>query len=92
MKSFFRKIFSPLLNYFESGNEAYKYKKSHRMVLIAVGCLFLLLAFVSLAAAFVTSPTGAIIPFSLFFFGGLLCIIIGALGTNRAVAKIWGSK
>jgi len=92
MKTRLRKIFSPVLNFFETGNEAYIYKKSHRMALIVVGCLCLLLAFVSLAAALFTSPTGAIIPFSIFFLGGSLCLIIGALGTDRAVAKIWGSR
>lgn len=92
MKSLLRKIFSPILKRFELGTEAYNYKKSHRVILIVVGCLFQVLAFASLAATIATSPWGAIIPFSIFFLGGLLCIVIGAVGTDRAVAKIWGSK
>lgn len=92
MKSSFRTLFSPILKYFESGVGSYNYKKSHRIILIVVGCLFLLLSFISIAGGLATSLMGAAIPFLVFFLGGLLCLAIGALGTDRAVAKIWGTK
>ena len=28
----------------------------------------------------------------IFFIGGFICAIVGILGTDHAVAKIWGSK
>lgn len=92
MKSTMRKIFSPILGYFESGEGTYSYKKSHRTILIVVGSLFLILSSISVAAIVATSQLGAVIPILVFFITGLVCLVVGGLGTDRAVAKIWGSK
>lgn len=92
MKSTMRKLFSPILNYFESGDEAYSYRKSHRTILFIVGGLFWVLALVSLAAAAVTLQLAAAIPFLVFFILGCVCLVVGALGSDRAVAKIWGNR
>ncbi len=92
MKSSFRTLFAPILGYFELGEGPFSYKKSHRIILIVVGCLFLLLAFISIAGGLASSIMGAVIPFLVFFLGGSLCLVIGALGTDRAVAKIWGTR
>ncbi|HEY7772699.1 MAG TPA: hypothetical protein VIC26_05940 [Marinagarivorans sp.] len=35
---------------------------------------------------------GAWIPVIVFFAGGSLCLIVGLLGNNRAIATLWGSK
>lgn len=92
MKAHLRKIFSPILNIFEAGDGEYRYKDSYRTILIAVGALFLLLAFVSLTAAFYTAQAGAWLPFIVFFGAGCVCGIVGFLGSDRAVAKIWGNR
>ncbi|GAA0426802.1 hypothetical protein GCM10009133_39220 [Cocleimonas flava] len=92
MKSSFRALLSPILKLFESGEGPYNYKKSHRTILNVVGCLFILLSLVTVAGGLASSLMGAIIPFLVFFLGGLLCLVIGTLGTDRAVAKIWGTK
>lgn len=92
MKAMMRKIFSPILGYFESGEDEYSYKKSHRTILVVVGCLFLVLCGISAAAAVVTSQLGAIVPLLVFFSAGLVCLVVGAFGADRAVAKIWGNK
>ena len=92
MKSALRKLFSPLLNRFEAGEGTYRYKKSHRVVLICVGVLFLFLSMVTLGAAVVTEQLAAIIPFLVFLMLGSVCLVIGWLASDRAVAKIWGNK
>ncbi len=92
MKSTLRYICSPILNHFESGEGPYSYKKSHRTILIVVGSLFLVLSSLSVGAIVATSQLGAAIPILVFFITGLVCLIVGGLGTDRAVAKIWGSK
>ena len=92
MKSTMRKLFSPILAYFESGEGAYSYKKSHRTILVIVGSLFLVLSCISIAAIVATLQVGAMIPILVFFLTGLVCLVVGGLGTDRAVAKIWGSK
>jgi hypothetical protein len=92
MKAHLKKIFSPVLNIFESGDGDYKYKGSYRTILIAAGALFLLLSLVSLTAAFYAAQPGAWLPFIVFFFAGAVCEIVGFLGSDRAVAKIWGNR
>ncbi|VAW67844.1 hypothetical protein MNBD_GAMMA08-85 [hydrothermal vent metagenome] len=90
MKLFLRQIFSPVLSLFESGNETYAYKKSHRTVLIIMGILFSGLA----TAVFFLAQgedIGYLIPVVVFGGAGLLSLLIGLIGNNRAVAKIWGS-
>ncbi|MCW8931712.1 MAG: hypothetical protein OQL19_15950 [Gammaproteobacteria bacterium] len=92
MKKLLRKIFLPILRTFESGEEEYTYKESHRKILLVVGALFLILSIASAAIAISASQMGGLIPFLVFFLVGLVCVIVGSLGSNRAVAKIWGSK
>ena len=92
MKAHLKKVFAPILNIFEAGDGKYKYKGSYRTILIAVGALFLLLSLVSLAAAFYTAQVGAWLPSIVFFVAGSVCEIVGFLGSDRAVAKIWGNR
>jgi len=92
MKAHLRKVFSPILDIFESGNGEFRYKASYRTILIAVGALFFLLSFVSLATAFYAEQLGAWVPFIVFFIVGSVCEIVALLGSDRAVAKIWGNK
>ncbi|VAW74868.1 hypothetical protein MNBD_GAMMA15-1176 [hydrothermal vent metagenome] len=87
-----RKLFLPILNLLESGEEEYRYKESHRKILLVVGGLFLFLSAVSATAAIIASQLGGLIPFLVFFLIGLVCEVVGLLGSDRAVAKIWGSK
>jgi len=106
LKSLLRKLFSPLLNLFESGQSDYAYKKSHRVILIIVGLLFSGLAsLVFVLSHKVTQEVlpdvaqisaqadsiGYLIPVLFFGGAGILCLLIGLLGNDRAVAKIWGS-
>jgi hypothetical protein len=47
---------------------------------------------VSAVLAISSSEMGGLIPFLVFFMVGFVCEVVGLLGSNRAVAKIWGSK
>lgn len=90
MKSLFRSMFSPVLNIFESGNGEYLYKKSHRIILIIMGVLFTGLA----SLVYILSEgkdMGNLLPVLVFGGTGLLSLLIGFIGKDRAVAKIWGS-
>lgn len=91
MKEVLRIIFSPILNIFESGDEPFTYKASHRKILIFMGCLFSGLA----TAVFIFLPAddlGYLIPVVVFGVAGVISLLVGLLGTERAVAKIWGSR
>ena len=92
MKQFLRKIFSPILSIFESGDEEYVIKPLSRKILIVISVLFSGLA----SVVFYLMPADADIAyyFPVIIFGGIAAVgfIIGLLGNDRAVAKIWGSR
>ena len=92
MKQLFRKIFAPLLKVFESGTGEFSYRKSHRTALIAVGALFWVISTISGIAASAMTEAATWIPVIVFFLGGMVCLVLGLLGNDRAVATIWGSK
>ncbi|MDU0354521.1 hypothetical protein RS130_11760 [Paraglaciecola aquimarina] len=93
MKAVLSRFFEPLLRRFETGQAPANYKESHRKALLAMGILFLILACVSVVTAFYAgSAFGALIPALAFFCVGLVALVIGSLGSNAAVAKIWGTK
>ena len=93
MKNGLRKLFAPLLNVFEHGEGDYDYKPMSRIILIVIALLFGGLT----VGLIVTSQRmslgwGTVIPVSVFSSVSLFCIIIGGLGTDRAVARVWGSR
>lgn len=90
MKQILRTLFSPILNIFESGSEEYVYKPSHRKILIFFGCLFSGLALLVFFIA-QNQALGYLFPVLIFGGAGLLSLLIGLIGSDRAVAKIWGS-
>ncbi|MDJ0740913.1 MAG: hypothetical protein QNJ91_14450 [Gammaproteobacteria bacterium] len=92
MRTKLKRVVAPVLDIFESGDFEYTYKRSHRTILIGVGALFLLLAAISLVAAVYTAQPGAWLPFVVFFCAGSVCEIVGFLGSDKAVAKIWGNR
>jgi isoprenylcysteine carboxyl methyltransferase (ICMT) family protein YpbQ len=92
MKLALRRLFSPLLNYFEAGEGEFNYRKSHRTALIGAGYLFLILSIVSLLAALTAAQYAGFIPLVIFATASIVCLVVGTLGSERAVATIWGSK
>jgi len=90
MKTLLRSIFSPILNLFESGHDAYLYKKSHRVILMVMGILFSGLGSLVYILA-EGQDIGYLLPVVVFGGVGLLCLLIGSIGNDRAVSKIWGS-
>lgn len=92
MKESLKKCFSLVLAPFEKGEGAYVYKPSHRTILIVIGLLFCALSLGSLFLSVSFSEAGGIIPIVVFLAVGLVCEIVGFLGSERAVATIWKSK
>ena len=92
MKQQLRRLFAPILNKFESGNEPYKHRPMNRKIL-----LFFSTAFGALATLVVFSlpepvDPGYYLPVVVFGLLSLLGFIVSLLGNDRAVAKIWGNK
>jgi len=86
-----RKLFAPVLKPFESGEGSYDYKPSHRKILLIVGGLFTSLALLVLILA-LGQDLAYLLPVLVFGGVGLLSLIIGLLGNDRAVAKIWNAR
>lgn len=91
MKQNLRKIFSPILNLFESDDAAFAYKPSHRKILIILGSLFSSLAGFVLYLA-IGNDLGYLFPVLIFGGVGLLSLLVGLLGTDQAVSKLWGTR
>jgi len=94
MKALFRKLFAPILNVFEGGTETYAYKPLNRKVLIVLGVLFSLLdvAVVAISKRGGVAPADYMIPVVVFGAVALVALVVGCLGNDRAVSKIWGSR
>lgn len=90
-RDFFIKLFWPILSFFEKGGSAEGYRPSHRKILFAVGFLFFVLGCVSTFFALVSASFGAIFPVIVFFVISLVCAVVAALGSDSAVARIWGN-
>jgi hypothetical protein len=85
-----RKVFWFVLQFFEQGDGPYRYKPMYRKVLLAVGCLFALLCAVSVYFSAGVAGFGALIPVLVFATVSAVCLIVGLLGSERAVSRIWG--
>lgn len=92
MKSALRKLFSPILKPLEAGEVGPNYRPSHRTILKVVGALFLLLSSVSVIALLYTGQLGALIPVIVFLGIGGVSLIVGMLGSDVAVSRMWGNR
>ena len=91
MKAIFIKIFGFVLDRFEKGDGAYAYQQSSRVILLVVGLLFLGLSGGSLFFSLAKNDASAFLPIIVFFAVGGVCMIVGLLGSDRAVATLWGN-
>jgi len=80
-----------VLDRFETGEGAYAYKKSSRVILLVVGLLFLGLSGGSLFFSMAKADASAFLPIIVFFAVAGVCLIVGLLGSDRAVATLWGN-
>lgn len=92
MKDQLRKAASPLLDLFERGDQPYSVKPSHRTILLATSMLFLGLSGAITWVALGQDELTYLIPALVFGSVALVGLIVGLLGNDRAVAKIWGNK
>ena len=92
MKHLLRKICAPILNIFEQGDEEYAIKPLSRKILIVISILFSSLAAAVLYFIPEDAEIGYYLPVFIFSLIAFIGLVVGSLGTDRAVAKIWGSR
>ena len=90
MKSILIKLFWPILGRFEKGDGPYSYKASSRNILLIVGVLFGSLSGGTLFFSIQKGEYSAFLPIIVFFGVALVCLVVGGLGSDRAVAALWG--
>lgn len=91
MKAFLTRLFWFILRRFEKGEGSYAYKPSNRTILLIVGGLFCGLSGASLYFSLQQNDVTAILPVLVFFVVGGVCLVVGLLGSDRAVASLWGN-
>jgi len=92
MKQTLRKLCRPLLDIFEKGEGPYAYKPQNRTILIFLGVLFVILGLAVMAVALGSAGVGVFLPVIIFGGAGVVCLIVGTLGSDRAVSRIWGGR
>ena len=92
MKQILIKTFWFILKHFENDERDYIYKPMNRIILLVVGLLFTALAITSLIFSSSTTGYGFLIPLIVFLTVGCVCLVVAVLGSDQAVAKIWGNR
>ena len=92
MKKFFINIFSPILNIFEKNNDEFVYRTLNRKIVLFISSVFFLLAFA--LPIYMPQLIEMGFWFVMLVFGALSSVglIVGCLGSDKAVAKLLGSK
>ncbi|MBL4609586.1 hypothetical protein [Halopseudomonas sp.] len=91
-KTLARQLFAPLLDKLEGGDQPHRYTPRARLILWVTGLLFLGLS--TGLAVFLPEGTdpAALIPIGIFGLVGFFAVVVAWLGSERAVARVWGSR
>ena len=92
MKNVLRLLFSPILNIFEQGDGPYEYKPLNHKILLFIGFIFGVLASVLVLLIPDGMGISSFIPVIVFGLVSLVALVVGLLGNERAVTKIWGDR
>ena len=92
MKALLTKLCSPILAPFEKGEGPYQYKPLNRKILLFIGVLFGGLAALSYYLMSGQSDLAYYLPVIVFSGVSLVALVVGGLGSDRAVTKIWGDR
>jgi hypothetical protein len=90
MKDILTRLFWPILRIFETDKVVKNYKSSYRAILVVVGLLFVILSIASAVSAYFNGEFAALIPVVVFLCVGMVALVVGTLGSDAAVSKIWG--
>lgn len=92
MKNALIKLFSFILNVFENNNDEFIYRSLNRKIVLFIGLVFTLLAFAF--PYFMPQLIEMGYWFVMIVFGllGLVALVVGTLGSDKAVAKLLGSR
>lgn len=92
MKNLLKNVLSPILNIFENNNDEFVYRSLNRKIVLFISSVFFLLAFA--LPVFLPQLIKMGFWFVMLVFGSLSLVglIVGLLGSDKAVAKLLGSR
>lgn len=92
MKNRLKSLFSPLLNIFENNNDEFIVRSLNRKIVLFISSVFFLLAFG--LPAYMPQLIQMGYWFVMLIFGALSSVglIVGLLGSDKAIAKLLGSR
>ncbi len=92
MKNTIKSLFSPLLNIFENNNDEFIVRPLNRKIVLFISSVFFLLAFG--LPAYMPQLIQMGYWFVMLIFGALSSVglIVGLLGSDKAIAKLLGSR
>jgi hypothetical protein len=92
MKKTLQKLFAPVLAIFENNNDEFVYRSLNRKIVLFISIVFFLLAFA--LPMFMPKLIEMGYWFVMLVFGALSLVglIVGLLGSDKAVAKLLGSR
>ena len=85
-------VCSPILNLFENQSEAFVVKPLNRKIVLAIGLLMTGLALLVLYMAWPDNLGSYFLAPLVFGSVGVTALIVGCLGSDKAVAKLLGSR
>ena len=85
-------IFSPILNIFEKNNDEFIYRSLNRKIVLFISGVFFLLAFGLPVYMPKLIEMGFWFVMAVFGILSLVGLIVGFLGSDKAVAKLLGSR
>ncbi|GAA3920033.1 hypothetical protein [Litoribacillus peritrichatus] len=92
MKQALRKVFKPVLDIFENDEGPFEYKALNRKILVFISSIFFFLMLLVIYLIPENSDPGYYIPVVVFGCLSSVGLIVGLLGTDKAVAKIWNNR
>lgn len=92
MKNLLKNVLSPILNIFENNNDEFVYRSLNRKIVLFISSVFFLLAFA--LPVFLPQLIKMGFWFVMLVFGSLSLVglIVSLLGSDKAVAKLLGSR
>jgi len=87
-----QKTCSPILNQFENDAPEYYVRPLNRKIVLAIGVLMTFLAGITFYIAYPDKLSSYFLPPLIFFAVGFTALVVGCLGSDKAVAKLIGSK
>ncbi|WP_373019271.1 hypothetical protein [Thiomicrorhabdus sp.] len=92
MKNLLLKLASPILTPLENSEGDFEYSPTHRKVLKIMGFMFISLGFVGTYFSLLANQIAGLLPVIIFVGTGLVCLIVGYLGSDKAVSKLWRNR